>query len=249
MSLLRCYIITPDTDTARRLSHYIGHTPMLECAGVFTSPHEAFSGIVAGHADIVFAQDAMPQLGGLELARLLPPRCRMVLLAHTAGNAAEAYDSGAVDYLRSPVSYERFTICAARLLSMGLPYSPAGSAPSDRSIFVKSDYKLIQLPLDEILFIEGLKDYVKFYMVQDQRSVMSLMSMKALESYLAADNFMRVHRSYIVNLRHVRVIDRGRIVFGPHYIPVGESYKASLQHFVNTRSVSDLPSPADEIPD
>ncbi len=242
MSTLRCYIITDDAATSQLIEQYIHRTPMMECAGVFTSAREAFPGIAAAGVDVVIAAAEMPQLGGLELSRLLPAGCRLVLLGSHPGNAAEVYDAGVADYLLMPVSYERFALCARRLLAAG----SLAANPSDRglrSIFVKSDYKVVQLPIDEILFIEGLKDYVKFYLGHDQRSVMSLMSMKSIESYLPPDTFMRVHRSYIVNLHHMRTIDRGRIVFGPHLIPIGETYRPHLQQYIASRSATERTAP------
>lgn len=238
MSTLRCYIITDDAAASQLMKQYIDRTPMLECAGVFTSAREAFPGIAASEADVVIAGAEMPQLGGLELSRLLPAGCRLVLLSSSPGNAAEVYDAGVADYLLMPVSYERFATCARRLLS-AVGSATNAAERSMRSIFVKSDYKVIQVPVDEILFVEGLKDYVKFYLGHDQRSVMSLMSMKTLEAHLPPDMFMRVHRSYIVNLHHIRTIDRGRIVFGPHHIPVGETYRPNLQQYIASRSVAE----------
>ncbi|KAB5260342.1 LytTR family transcriptional regulator, partial [Bacteroides stercoris] len=104
------------------------------------------------------------------------------------------------------------------------------------SIFVKSDYKLIQVELKNILYIEGLKDYIKIYEENSPKPILSLMSMKSIEELLPASRFIRVHRSYIVQKDKIRIIDRGRIVFGKNYIPVSDSYKQIFQDFLNKRS-------------
>ena len=103
---------------------------------------------------------------------------------------------------------------------------------------VKSEYKLVQVPIKDIVYIEGLKDYVKIYLENEQKSIMTLMSMKALEKYLPTSKFLRVHRSFIVNTTKIKVVERNRIVFGNQYIPVSESYKQAFNDYVNSVSVS-----------
>ena len=105
-----------------------------------------------------------------------------------------------------------------------------------QSVFVKSDYKLVQIELKKILYIEGLKDYIKIYEEDVAKPILSLMSMKAMEDLLPSSRFMRVHRSYIVQKDKIRIIDRGRIVFGKNYIPISDSYKQSFQEFLDKRS-------------
>ena len=104
-------------------------------------------------------------------------------------------------------------------------------------LIVKSDYKLVQIPLEAIEFIEGLKDYVKIHVNYQQQSIISLMGMKALENYLPADRFIRVHRSYIVGTRHIRHIERNRIVINNHYIPVSDSYRQNFTDYINANSL------------
>lgn len=102
---------------------------------------------------------------------------------------------------------------------------------------MKSEYKLVQIPLDDILYIEGVKDYVKVYMAGDKKPVMSLMNMKKLEDYLPHPEFLRVHRSYIVHMTRIELIDRLRIVFGDKFIPVSESYKSEVQKYLDQHTL------------
>ena len=129
-----------------------------------------------------------------------------------------------------PVSASRFPSKAGGEIPRGL------SKEEIESIFVKSDYKLVQIELKKILYVEGLKDYVKIYTEDSARAILSLMSMKSMEELLPASRFMRVHRSYIVQKEKIRVIDRGRIVFDKTYIPVSDSYKQVFQAFLDKRS-------------
>ena len=100
-------------------------------------------------------------------------------------------------------------------------------------LYVKSDYKIVQIELDKILYIEGLKDYIKIYTEDNPRPILSLTSMKTMEEKLPSNRFIRVHRSYIVQKQKIKIIDKGRIVFGKEYIPVSDSYKQELQNYVN----------------
>jgi DNA-binding LytR/AlgR family response regulator len=163
----------------------------------------------------------------------------------------------AMDYLLKPIAYPDFLQAAQKALewyemvdnsqaaaSLGETVSEnegislvTSNETKKQSIFVKSDYKLVQIDLDKITYIEGLKDYVKFYVEDETYPILSLLSMKSLESVLPADRFIRVHRSFIVQPRKIKVIERNRIVFGKEYIPISESYKDAFQEFLNKYSI------------
>lgn len=148
--------------------------------------------------------------------------------------AIDGYKVNALDYLLKPISYVDFLQAANKALQwFELLQQPKEEV---ESIFVKSDYKLIQVELQNILYIEGLKDYIKIYEENSPKPILSLMSMKSMEELLPASRFIRVHRSYIVQKDKIRIIDRGRIVFGKNYIPVSDSYKQIFQDFLNKRS-------------
>ena len=108
---------------------------------------------------------------------------------------------------------------------------------ADDCIYVKSDYKLLRIALDRILYIEGLKDYIKIHVEDEPKAILSLISMKAMEEKLPSSRFIRVHRSFIVQKSKIKVLDRGRIVFGKEYIPISDSYKQELQIYLNSHSV------------
>lgn len=148
--------------------------------------------------------------------------------------AIDGYKVNALDYLLKPISYVDFLQAANKAVQwFELLQQPKEEI---ESIFVKSDYKLVQVELKNILYIEGLKDYIKIYEENSPKPILSLMSMKSMEELLPASRFMRVHRSYIVQKDKIRIIDRGRIVFGKNYIPISDSYKQVFQDFLNKRS-------------
>ena len=118
-----------------------------------------------------------------------------------------------------------------------MPQPPVVTESPIDSIFVKSEYKLVQIMLNDIQYIEGLKDYLKIYTENNPRPILSLMSMKSMEKLLPHERFMRVHRSFIVNVQKITIIDRNRIVFGKAYIPISDSYKKDFNDFLNKRSI------------
>ena len=166
---------------------------------------------------------------------MLPPNCLQATAwyRHSTASAA-SYKVNALDYLLKPISYVDFLQAANKAVQwFELLQQPKEEI---QSIFVKSEYKLVQIELSKILYIEGLKDYLKIYEEDSPKPILSLMSMKTMEELLPASRFMRVHRSYIVQKNKIRIIDRGRIVFGKNYIPISDSYKQAFQEFLDQRS-------------
>ena len=184
--------------------------------------------------DAVFLDIQMPELNGLEFSRMVDTHTRIVFTTAFDQYAIDGYRVNALDYLLKPISYADFLQAANKAVKwFELLQQPQEEI---ESIFVKSDYKLIQVELKNILYIEGLKDYIKIYEENSPKPILSLMSMKSIEELLPASRFIRVHRSYIVQKDKIRIIDRGRIVFGKNYIPVSDSYKQIFQDFLNKRS-------------
>lgn len=239
---LRSCVIDDEPLASGLIASYIEKTPFMTLVGEFSSPRDAIQLILDGGADVVFLDIQMPQLNGIEFARIIPQTTRIVFTTAFDTYAVEGFRVNALDYLLKPVSYEEFLAAANRALQWvemtrgGSPVNSGGSSSNDY-IIVKSEYKLVQIPVNDILYIEGLKDYVKIYTTDNDRCIMTLMSMKTLERSLPADRFMRVHRSFIVNTGKIKVIERNRIVFGKTYIPVSESYKQAFSDYVTARSI------------
>lgn len=247
MEKLRCCVIDDDPLANRLIAGYVSRTPSLELVGSFGSAQDAVRTVLGGDVDLVFLAIQMPQLNGIEFAKIIPSGCRIIFVTAFEQYAVQAFKVNALDYLLKPVIYDDFLLSVNRALRwQELKRAAERRDDAPRYLMVKSDYKLIQIPLNDILFIEGLKDYVKIYLTQDQRSVMTLMGMNALERYLPVSMFMRVHRSYMVNLSRVRVIERNRVIFGTHQIPISESYRAAFNDYIARHSVAPLRGDAEE---
>lgn len=239
MITVRCCVIDDEPLASQLIASYVSKTPFMELVGTFASAQDAIKTILDENIDIVFLDIQMPQLSGMEFARVVPPSCRVVFVTAYESYAVQGYKANALDYLLKPVSYEDFVATANRALQWVELNRQIKENVSDREhLIVKSEYKLKQIPVKDILYIEGLKDYVKIYLDNGEKPVMTLMSMKLLDRFLPESQFLRVHRSYIVNTTKIKVIERNRIVFGNTYIPVSESYKQSFCDYVNSHTVS-----------
>lgn len=231
---LKCAIVDDEPLALDLLESYVGKTPFLELAGKYSSAVQAMKELPEKQVDLLFLDIQMPELNGLEFSKMVDSHTRIVFTTAFEQYAIDGYKVNALDYLLKPISYTDFLQAANKAVR----WFELLNQPHDEitSIFVKSDYKLVQIELDNILYVEGLKDYVKIYEEGNQRPILSLMSMKAMEELLPASRFMRVHRSYIVQKSKIRIIDRGRIIFGKTSIPVSESYKATFQEYLDRRS-------------
>ena len=257
---MKCAIVDDEPLALSLLESYIRKTPMLELFGQYASAVEAMGGLCKQPVDLLFLDIQMPELSGLDLSKMLDTsHTRIVFTTAFSQYAVDGYKVNALDYLLKPISYTDFIAAVSRaqqwFASVGqyvkneenLPNNPSpGSVPEVPPkreednlvdyIFIKSDYKILRIRFSDILYIEGLKDYIKIYEEGAAKPILSLMSMKSMEEQLPASRFMRVHRSYIVQKDKIRVIDRGRIVFGKTYIPVSDSYKQAFQDFLDSRS-------------
>lgn len=244
MEKLRCCVIDDEPLAAQLIESYIERTPFLELAGVFGSAEEAVKTVLYGNINLLFLDIQMPQLNGMEFARIVPESCKVIFTTAYDNYAVQGFKVNALDYLLKPVSYDEFLTAANKALRSFTQARQASTTPD--CIIVKSEYKLVQIPIEDILYIEGLKDYVKICLETGGKSVMTLMNIKTLEQSLPADRFMRVHRSYIVNVSKIKVIERNRIVFGSVYIPVSESYKQAFSDYVNSHLVA-LPRSSNDV--
>ncbi|MGI6816757.1 LytR/AlgR family response regulator transcription factor [Bacteroides sp. KG123] len=231
---LNCAIVDDEPLALGLLESYVNKTPFLELAGKYSSAVQAMKELPGKHVDLLFLDIQMPELNGLEFSRMVDSSTRIVFTTAFGQYAIDGYKVNALDYLLKPVSYADFLQAANKAVQwFELLQQPEEEI---QSIFVKSDYKLVQIELNKILYIEGLKDYIKIHEEDSPKPILSLMSMKAMEELLPSSRFMRIHRSYIVQKDKIRIVDRGRIVFGKNYIPVSDSYKQVFQDFLAQRS-------------
>ncbi|MFH0842041.1 MAG: LytTR family DNA-binding domain-containing protein [Bacteroidota bacterium] len=217
------------------ITGYIEKTPGLKLEGSFDNPVDAAEFLSDRRIDIIFVDIRMPDLSGIEFTRLIEKGPKVIFTTAYEKYALEGYKLDIVDYLLKPFSYEEFLAAvqkARRLIKLEQKAEEKVDS-NEEFLFLKSNYKIKRINFDDILYIEGLKDYVKIYTRNDPKPVLSLSTLKLLESKLPEDKFMRVHRSFIVNLSKIETIERSRIVFGKTYIPVSDQFKGKFQEFLD----------------
>ncbi|MDR6763173.1 MULTISPECIES: LytR/AlgR family response regulator transcription factor [unclassified Flavobacterium] len=239
MAVLKCIAVDDEPLALRLVETFIEQTPFLQLTASCDNAVEAMSLIREKQPDLVFLDINMPNLTGMELARLLQEQPGLVpkIVFTTAYNhyAIEGYKVNAVDYLLKPFSYEEFLRAANKVLQITEEASNNFQtvAADDEFIFLKVEYQWVRIPLKEILYIESLKDYVKVHLDDSQKGVLSLISLKALEEKLPSAKFMRVHRSFIVSLDKINAITKNSIFIGKTEITVGEQYKETFKTIVD----------------
>lgn len=214
---------------------YIGKTPGLKLIGKFDNPIDASEFLVNNNVDLIFIDIQMPDLTGIEFTRLMGKGPKVIFTTAFEKYALQGYKLEIVDYLLKPFSYEEFLGAvhkAQKLISLEKKGAASVEANSE-FLFLKSDYKIKRINFNDILYIEGLKDYVKVFTLNAPKPILSLTSLKLLESKLPEKRFMRVHRSFIVNLEKIDTIERNRIIFGKEYIPVSDQYKEKFQEYLD----------------
>ena len=235
--IINCAIIDDEPLAAGLLKSYAEKTPFLNLIGTYGSAVEAMKELRNNPAHLLFLDIQMPELSGIEFAKILPKETKVIFTTAFEQYAIEGYKVSALDYLMKPVSYEEFLKAANKALDWFCVSQKRQTYAADRFMYVKSDYKLVRVALDDILYIEGLKDYIRIYLTDGQK-VMSLMNMKKMEDYLPRPEFLRTHRSYIVHMSKAEAIERFRIVFGDQYLPISDSYKEDVQQYFDSHTLS-----------
>jgi two-component system response regulator LytT len=214
---------------------YIEKTPGLKLVGLFDNPIDATEFLRDMKVDLIFIDIQMPDLSGIEFTRLMEKGPKVIFTTAFEKYALEGYKLEIVDYLLKPFSYEEF-LAAVQKVQKILSLEQKALIKVDANnefLFLKSEYKIKRINFNDILYIEGLKDYVKVFTRNQVKPVLSLTSLKSLEAKLPSNRFMRVHRSFIVNLEKIDTIERSRIVFEKTYIPVSDQYKDKFQEYLD----------------
>ena len=217
------------------VSGYIEKTPGLKLAGKFDNPLDASEFLANNQVDLIFVDIQMPDLSVIDFTRIIEKGPKVIFTTAFEKYALEGYKLEVVDYLLKPFSYEEFLASVQKALKLiRLEQNSLQKVEAnDEFLFLKSDYKIKRINFNDILYIEGLKDYVKVYVQNIPKPVLSISTLKLIESKLPESRFMRVHRSFIVNLGKIDTIERSRIVFGKTYIPVSDQYKEKFQEFLD----------------
>lgn len=232
---LNCWIVDDEPLALELLNSYVQRTPFLNLTGKYSSAVQAMENVSNEDIDIIFLDIQMPEVNGMEFAQMIEDKTRIIFTTAFSEYALDGYKVNALDYLLKPFSYSDFLNAAKRALKwheMKMNVQE-NREPIAEGLFVRADYKLIHILFDDILLIEGLKDYIKIYTLKDKRPIVTLMSLKSMEEELPTGRFIRVHRSYIINRNKISSIDKNKIIINNHQIPIGETYRKGFMEAIN----------------
>ena len=241
--MLKCIAIDDEPLALRQLQGYIAKINFLKLEKAFTNAIEAQQYLAGNPIDLIFVDINMPDLSGVEFVRSLVSRPMIIFTTAYSEYAVEGFKLDAIDYLLKPFSFADFSRAAAKANSLyelrqgrlpAQPDSDSEATPKDREyISVKADYKVSLVRIADIVYIESEGEYVRMHLC-DGSTITTLFRLKNMEAALPSEQFMRVHRSYIVNLRAIRSYVRGRIFLSDtEYVPIGENYKEAFQNYID----------------
>ena len=243
MKKITCLIADDEPMALSLIESYVLKTPFLELKAKFNSAIKSMEFLETdSDIDLFFLDIQMPDLTGLEFSRLLPAKSKVVFTTAFDQYAIEGYKVNALDYLLKPFDYNEF-LNAAQKARNHFEINSVQNAENQQNkknsdfIFVKSEYRQIKINFSEILYIEGLKDYVKIYTSSHPRPILTLMSLKKLEEELPSEQFMRVHRSYIISLEKIEAIERNHVVIKDGFITIAPNYKDILMEYIKGKSI------------
>jgi two-component system LytT family response regulator len=233
--VIKCLAIDDEPLALKQIGLYIKKTPVLELIALCNSAFDALDYISTGKVDLVFVDINMPDLNGLDFVRSLNEKPFIIFTTAYSEYAVEGFKVDAVDYLLKPIGYTDFLRAVNKVKTLTDLHNvhPEKTKTTGDHLFVKSDYRLMRINLNDIKYIESMHEYIRIHLINN-KPVMTLVSLKSIEEQLPKDKFMRVHRSYIVNLRRINLIERNRIIFDNNvYIPVSDNYKEKFQEFID----------------
>jgi len=232
---IRCLAIDDEPLALNKMTGYISKTPFLKLVGSCRSGFEALEVLSESKVDLMFVDINMPDINGLDFVKSLHEKPKIIFVTAFSEYAIEGFKLDALDYLLKPVGYGEFLKTANKAKSFFESNSSefADSGNNKEYLFVKSDYRTVRVSVNDIIYIEGMREYVRIHL-ESSKPLMPLISLKLLEEQLPSDRFMRVHRSYIVNLQKIITIEHNRIVFdGKVYIPVSDQYKEKFNKHIS----------------
>ncbi|RZL18774.1 MAG: response regulator transcription factor [Pedobacter sp.] len=247
---LNCIIVDDEPLALDILEDYIGKVPFLTLAKRCENPIEALQIVQTGGIDLVFLDIQMPELTGIQFLKIAGNKCNFILTTAYPQYALESYDLNVSDYLLKPIAFDRFykavekvhnqvkpaDVAPPQIQPLITPAPFSGSPnPVQDFIFVKTEHKIQKIYLHDILYIEGLKDYISIF-TKDER-IITLQSMKKMEEALPENQFIRVHKSYIVAIDKIESIERSRITINKKIIPVGDTYRDEFFKVIGNKNI------------
>ena len=242
---LSCIIVEDEPLARQLLEQYVRKVPHLELLKAFSNPLEALDFLRNNEVDILFSDIQMPEITGITLLKILQKKPLIILTTAYSEYAIEGYELDVIAYLLKPITFEKFLKAvekATQLKNEKQPiiedkkslYTEGGIAPipadTHQFIFVKDGTKLVKIRLPDILYIEGLKDYVSIY--TREKKIVTLQTLKSLETQLPDNQFIRIHNSYIVSLEGIDAIDKERVQIGKAFLPISDTYRKAFKEFI-----------------
>ncbi|WP_317043016.1 LytR/AlgR family response regulator transcription factor [Solitalea longa] len=235
--MMNCIAVDDEPLALELLVDNISKIPFLNLVGSCRNPFEAMEVLQDKPVDLIFLDIQMPGISGVQFLQATRPNQMVIFITAYEKYALESYNLDVVDYLLKPVSFDRFmkaTTKAYELFNLKNKNTQPESAPD--YIFINSEYNLIKINLADILYVEGLKDYVKIYVEKNPRPILSRMNIKAIEEKLPSMGFLRVHKSFIISTAKITSIRKNRIKIGEVEIPLSDNFKDELMKFVHPSS-------------
>lgn len=242
---IRCIIVDDEPMARSLIEDYVAKTPFLHLCGTFGSAVEVLSVLNTEQIDLIFLDIQMPELSGIELSKMLPKTSRVIFTTAFDQYAIEGFRVEALDYLLKPFNYQEFLVASNKALewfsrsrfTSKYEISKSDLAENTDFIFVKSEYKQLKIALKNVLYFEGWRDYVKIWLEGNPKPVLSILTLKSLEEMLPDERFMRIHRSFIINLIKIDAIERGQVLVGAERITVAEQYKTRFSKYIADNSI------------
>lgn len=235
---LRTLIIDDEPIALEKLRNYCSRIPVLELIGACDNGVEAIAFLAENEAELIITDINMPDLNGVELVRSLPGKPMVIFTTAYGEYAVDGFRVSAVDYLLKPYGFAEFNMAVNKAIALYSSRVQQSDSHESDSIFVKVDYRFVRIDLATVRYIKGFGEYLQIFVDDKDTPIVTLSSFAAIKEKLSS-NFLQIHRSYIVNMNRIEVIDRNRVFLdGGEEIPVGESFKADLHNYISTLSIS-----------
>ena len=233
--MIRCLAIDDEPLALQQLAAYIKKVSFLELAAQCQSALEARQFLEQETVDAIFCDINMPDLNGMDFVKSLVSPPLVVFTTAYAEYAIEGFKVNAVDYLLKPFGLQDFQRAANRLKERIAPANVSTPPPPDDTIFVKTEYRIVKVKIADIRYVEAMSEYLKLHVEGEAKPIITLLSMKKMEERLP-DYFMRIHRSYIVNLNMIQEVNKNRVIMDSDtYLPIGDMYKETFQQYLDTK--------------
>ena len=244
---MTCIIVDDEPLAVKLMESFVAKTPDLELLGSFTDSVEAINAVKEQKPNLLFLDIQMPDLNGMELAHMIPTETRVIFTTAFKEYAFESYEVSALDFLLKPIRYNKFMVAVEKAKEwFAKSESPVSQHPSPitnhpSAIFVRVDGELRNITISDIIYVNGMKDYVMFYLDSEPKPLITHLTMKAVEEMLPPEKFLRVHRSYIIAVDKIRKVDRNDCIYiGNEIIHVPDGYQDAFHKFLETRTINKM---------